>query len=102
MSNNNRKTVTANVYDSDKNVRVSIPVDLFNAPTRAEISTGIRLCGWHRGRKWGIEHIYNCWQKPNSQESYGDEFIAYRLDIAADREVFDALCEKYSATCYRF
>ena len=101
MKNENCR-VTATVYDTqDEKVRVSIPLSLFKAPARREINTGIKLCGWHRGRKWGVVYTYNIWTRSDGTV-YGDEFTAYRLDIESDREAFDRFCDEYNSTYYKF
>ncbi len=98
-----RKTITAAIHDSDQTIKLSIPEDLANAPARAEISTGIKLCGWHTGRRWGIVHLYDIWQRPNGRgEVYGDEYVAYLLGDSRDRAAYDALINDHSSHYYKY
>lgn len=86
------KTVTAQVYDTPETVRVTIPAALCDAPCAygAEISTGVRLCGWYRGRKWGVVKTYSIWDRGDGLND-GDLYTAYRLDCETDREEFARL-----------
>ena len=90
------KTVTAQVYDTPETVRVAIPTPLYNAPMAygAEISTGVRLCGWHRGRKWGVVKTCSIWDRGDGSID-GDLYTAYRLDCETDREEFSRLSAMY-------
>lgn len=95
------KTVTAKVYNTQSEmVRVAVPAELCDATARAEVSTGYKLCGWHRGRKWGIVRIYSVWDRGDGLNC-GDLYTAYRLDCQDDREAFDWLADSYTH-CYEY
>jgi len=96
------KTVTANVHGTEsKTVRVAIPLILWNTTAGREISTGEKLCGWHRGRKWGVVRTYSIWSKRDGSV-VGDIYTAYRLDIVADREAFERFVESYNPHYYEY
>jgi len=96
------KTVTARVYDTlSETVRVAVPPELCDATAGAEISTGVSLCGWHRGRKWGVVKTYSVWDRGDGLNC-GDLYTAYRLDCETDREAFEWICNSYNNTKYRF
>lgn len=100
MSNRKTKRVVAQVYDTvGKTVRVSVPVALLDAKAGVEISTGYKLCGWHRGRKWGVVRTYSFWDRGDGLHE-GDLYTAYRLDIAADREAFERFVAPYEPLEY--
>lgn len=94
-----RKTITAEVHDSNEKVKLSVPAELYNAPARAEVRTGIKLCGWHRGRTWGVIHVYNIWTRQDGT-CYGDEYTAYRLTCDRDREAFERICNEHNPYYY--
>lgn len=90
------KTVNAQVFDTPETVRVAVPAALYDAPAAcgAEISTGVRLCGYHRGRKWGVVKTYSIWDRGDGLND-GDIYTAYRLDCVTDREEFSRLSAMY-------
>lgn len=90
------KIVTAKVFDAPETVRVAVPTALYDAPAAygAEISTGVRLCGYHRGRKWGVVKTYSIWDRGDGLND-GDLYTAYRLDCETDREEFSRLSAMY-------
>ena len=102
MSSRKTKKVVAQVFDTmGKTVRVNVPVALCEAPTGDEISTGYKLCGWQRGRRWGIVRTYSIWDRGDGLQE-GDIFTAYRLDIAADREAFERFVASYEPGDYEY
>lgn len=102
MSGEKTKRVVAQVYGTmGETVRVSVPVALYDTPTGVEISTGYKLCGWHRGRKWGVVGTYSIWDRGDGLQE-GDLYTAYRLDIAADREAFERFIDQYDSRCYEY
>ena len=91
------KTVTAKVYGTQsETVRVAVPTALCDAPAAygAELSTGVRLCGWHCGRKWGVVRTYSIWDRGDGLNC-GDLYTAYRLDCETDREEFSRFPNTY-------
>lgn len=102
MSLRKTKRVVAQVFDTmGDTVRVNVPVALWVAPSRVEISTGYKLCGWHRGRKWGVVRTYSFWDSGDGLHE-GDLYTAYRLDIAADREAFERFVASYEPGDYEY
>lgn len=85
----------------DETVNVAVPIALWDAPLGVEISTGYKLCGWHRGRKWGVVRTYSIWDRGDGLQE-GDLYTAYRLDNAADREAFDRFIVSYDSGSYEY
>ena len=101
---NTRKTrhsIVANVYNSNEQVRLSVSDYLWSATARAEMSTGIKLCGYHRGRKWGVVHMLDIWTKRDGTIN-GDVYTAYLLTDENDRAAFDSICEGFNPYYYKF
>ena len=100
--NTTTKTVTAKVYGTQsETVRVAVPAALCDAPTGTKISIGVSLCGWYRGRKWGIIRTYSIWTMADGCAE-GDIYTAYRLNYESDREAFDWVCSNGDAKYNEF